>query len=434
MRPSDDAARTQSIASSARTDAGEAAGPLGPHLSWVAKILWRHLPGIHVSMDGNLPPGYRMVEEFAVLPSASRPRLLVPTGSTAAASACLRQFNDSMSQRARVSKALVGTGLRGGIVQRFASRLTVGVAVNGNRRREAALLENHLREVFDRPDLELAITLGTIRPNRKPVLQALTSAGEVVGYVKVGWNDVTRRLVSNEARVLEAWRRRTPRHLQAPRLLHHGEWNGLTITAVSAAPHRVWRRGPRNAPPPISVLQEVASLGGIQRGAFGASPYWRDLRGRIDRGQLPDSIGDRVDPVLSRLEDEHGGRALSFGTWHGDWAPWNMSRVGGTLFIWDWERSADLVPIGLDAVHFFFQVHYQFGGRNVDASAVAALRRAAGQLRALGAADGTDRLLLSLYLLELLLRFEEGRASQVMTQPDVSAAIVETLCGQAGSP
>ena len=68
--------------------------------------------------------------------------------------------------------------------------------------RPAHLLTEHLREIFGRRDLELAVILGVPRLNRKPVLQVLASDGTVVGYVKAAWNDLTAALVRNEARVL----------------------------------------------------------------------------------------------------------------------------------------------------------------------------------------------------------------------------------------
>ena len=43
---------------------------------------------------------------------------------------------------------------------------------------------------------------------------------------------------------------------------------------------------------------------------------------------------------------------LGFGRGHGDWTPWNMRRLDGRLVVWDWERSRDGVPIGLDALHY----------------------------------------------------------------------------------
>ena len=50
---------------------------------------------------------------WAVMPSASNPTVLIPVGGRAGASA-LRQFNDSMSQPARVRKAAAGAAVRVG--------------------------------------------------------------------------------------------------------------------------------------------------------------------------------------------------------------------------------------------------------------------------------------------------------------------------------
>jgi hypothetical protein len=44
-----------------------------------------------------------------------------------------------------------------------------------------------------------------------------------------------------------------------------------------------------------------------------------------------------------------------FGTWHGDFGPWNAA-WGVELEVWDWERFDPDVPVGLDAAHWRAQL------------------------------------------------------------------------------
>ena len=50
-----------------------------------------------------------------------------------------------------------------------------------------------------------------------------------------------------------------------------------------------------------------------------------------------------------------GHRPVDFGSWHGDWAPWNMGYRDDIVQLWDWERFSSPVPIGFDAIHFAAQ-------------------------------------------------------------------------------
>jgi hypothetical protein len=121
------------------------------------------------------------------------------------------------------------------------------------------------------------------------------------------------------------------------------------------------------------------------------------------------SIASATIDALRALE-----RDLAVGTWHGDWAPWNMTTAGGMLYVWDWERSEGGAPIGLDALHFAFEVGYH----KRSLAPARAVGDAVGQCRSvleeLGVEQDLDALV-TLYALERLMRLEEGRAASVRT-------------------
>jgi hypothetical protein len=207
------------------------------------------------------------------------------------------------------------------------------------------------------------------------VVQLIGGDGRPVGYMKVGWNDLTRRLVRAEADMLRRLAGADPRRFTAPDLLHQGEWEGLDITVSSALPHRPWRRGRRYALPPVAVSREIAALGGIQETTLAESGWWARLRSRLvpirealagrapaaepagpvgvpgtpgaapagPTGPAGTGAAATLDGTLARLEGL-AGTWLVFGTWHGDWGPWNLRATPDRLLVWDWERSADRVP------------------------------------------------------------------------------------------
>lgn len=395
---------------------------LAPHLRWLVSVLWS-AEGVHASLDGRLPPGVREVETYLALPDAARARLLVPLSSRAAADRALWQFNDSMTQAARLRKVAAGLALRAGVLQRTGrARITVGVAAGAER---SALLEERIRELLGRPDAVAAITIGPVRPNRKPVILALGPDGAPLAYVKLAWNPLTRALVQREAETLAAWSLRPPSSFSVPRLLHHGPWGGEEIALLSPLPHRLRRRGRLRQAPPPEVLEEIVTADSPLVEALAESRYLEEMR---DRAARLGPEGEQAGAALERIGRVHGRAEVSFGAWHGDWAPWNMSTVGGRLHVWDWERSRTGIPVGFDAIHFAFQVAFQFGGKDVDVAAERCLRDGRRGLRDLGVEPDLDAMLLDLYLLELALRYLEARAGGAT---DNDERVIGALLGRA---
>jgi hypothetical protein len=404
---------------------------LSEDLIWVTEVLWGHTPNLRVVVGGATPPGFACLAAWGVLPDRQHPRVLVPLSSPRAAAASMRQYSDGMGQFARLARALVGLGLRSGAVQwglrRRGLTVRLGAIAGDGPASDGCLLPDHVANVLGRDDLESAIVLGPLRPNRKPVVQLLSRNGEVVAYMKVGWNDLTRRLVRNEAAMLARLADRAPQTFQPPRLLHHGRWEGLEIVICSALPHRFLRRGRRDGLPPLAVSREIADLGGTRRTALGASPYWRDLLSRLQvvRGRGTDRSRELL-AVAQELVAARAETRLLFGTWHGDWGPWNTRAAGDRLLVWDWERSGDGVPVGFDVIHFYYQYQTAVGRRRQPAPQAGAttLRRATPALGQLGQPAGTEELLLILYLLERLCRSDEAAISAVTGRPQAAGAML----------
>jgi hypothetical protein len=405
-------------------------------LDWLAEVLWGPTPAVEVVVGGPVPAGVPAAQRWGVLPDLARPRVLVPLASGRAAAEAVRQYSDGMTQRARLAKAVAGLGLRSGAVGWWLRRRGLVVAAAGPA--AGTLLGDHVPAALGRDDLAAAIVLGPVRPNRKPVVQLIGRDGQPVGYMKVGWNDLTRRLVRAEADLLRRLAHAGPRTFTAPDLLHQGRWQGLDITISSALPHRLWRRGRRYALPPVAVSREIAALGGVEQTPLGDSRWWRELPDRLvpvrqalaDGPAGPDGGGGAaatLDATLERLAARASTR-LAFGTWHGDWGPWNLRSTPGRLLVWDWERSGDSVPLGFDLLHFGFQTALQGLGRPPAEAAATGRDRAAPHLAELGQRPGVEELLCDLYLLERLCRAAEAEVSAVTGRPDsVGAALLGVL-------
>jgi hypothetical protein len=395
---------------------GSAHGVATPALDWLVETLWGMPSGVEVS-PGRRRRRSRAGDTFAVLPSAAHPRLLVPLGSRKAASNAVREYTTG-KKGIRFAKPLLTIGIRSGLVLPLL-RDRVHISVAGDvppAELRQLLLQEHLQEIFGRRDLEIAVKFDAPRPQRKPILHILGKDGAALGFAKVGWNDLTRPLIRNEARTLERLRplRGRLREFDVPELIHAGRWRDLEIVIVAPVSFGARRRFLSRLP--LAATDEVAELSGTRRSALGLSPFWLHTRERI-RATATAEAGPvaRLEDVAEEIERRYGDARLEFGSWHGDWVPWNMGHRDGRLYVWDWERSGELAPRGLDGVSFDYQAELGLRRTAPVPALDATLHRSARALPELNRAATDARLLLSLHLLEMALRFDEARTAGVDT-------------------
>ena len=399
-------------------------------LDWACRLLFGSTGRVAACRRGErAPAGFERAEAYLALPSAANPRLLVPLGSPRAAAAALARNHDATSRKARLARAGLGAGLKVGLTQRVADRVDVFVdPALSPAERPQHLLTEHLREMFGRSDLEMAVILGVPRLNRKPVLQVLASDGTVVGYVKAAWNDLTAGLVRNEARVLADLAAAKPATFTPPAFVAAGPWGDLELIAASALPNAARPDPAQILDPPMAVIAEIAGLWGRSTASLAESPYWAGVRERLAAprgmggvppttaaGAATDSGSDVLQRAVDWIERRHGHDDIAFGAWHGDFTPWNMARLGEATYLWDWERAAS-APAGLDLLHFLFQGVCRFEGQAPAAAEARCSERLAGLLPVLDVPPASERALWLLYRLELLFRYDEARMTGVLAR------------------
>lgn len=360
---------------------------------------------------GQLPAGYDVADQLALLPAAGGRTFVVSLGSRRGSGAALTAYNALRPLRKRLGRAALGTGLRTGMAAPFVRRrIDIGIAdsLTPDERAECLLTE-HLGSLLGSDRVVVAFGGGT-GPYRKPVLQVFASNGTPLAYVKVGWNEWTRQAVRREAAALRACADRTLQ-LGVPAVIAQSDWNGLEVLVTAPLPAAVRHIGSEPALPAVSILREINSLSGVSRGELAASAWWRELRQRIEVAVVDQAMKERMLALANDVERAHGGAVLEFGTWHGDFSPWNLARAGARLYAWDWECSTPGVPVGFDALHFFFQIAFVGKALPLEEAVTAATYGADVALRELGLRADERRLLDSLHLLEISVRHEEARSS-----------------------
>ncbi len=384
---------------------------------------------------------------YVVVPSAARPQMLVSPIERMASWSALHRHSDAAPLKVRVAKELMAWACRAGLAEVIFSCAvpdsSVGLQTGSCR------WPDLVAEIFGRRDLAVAISVGQVRPQIKPILHVATRAGQVLGHIKVGWNDITSSLIRHEAASLAALTglalagtasgdvadgAEGAGSLRVPRVLHHGNWHGRDVLAVSDIGGSPWYRRRRTGLPAPATWRVSRALG-VERGALGTSPFWHDLSDRVGRLVSQEALDAPLAAALARARDKaetwHADAELDFGLMHGDWAPWNMASVGSSLAVWDWERSRIRGPVGFDCLFFRFQVGLWIRGLPPEQALAQTLRSLPEAMAASGAAPEAGPAVLRLVMLEVALRQLEGAAADTPVPGRVYRALTGLLT-QAG--
>ncbi|MBV6396003.1 MAG: hypothetical protein HFACDABA_01591 [Anaerolineales bacterium] len=208
--------------------------------------------------------------------------------------------------------------------------------------------------LFQRGKTELAISLGTPGPQRKPVIQILSSGGDTLGYAKVGWNEITARLVQREADALETVTA-CAKTFAAPHVIFAGQWRKTYLCVQSAPATRAY---PAATQLNRDFVRAVSALSLLDRHAprLEETRVWKSLEARLERSQAdePRLLLQQAERVIQK---RRFGNTLPVHFAHGDFTPWNAARLRSGLYLYDWESFAPDRPAGYDLFHFLIRVH-----------------------------------------------------------------------------
>jgi hypothetical protein len=361
--------------------------------------LWRLLS----HPEAGTPSGaHESPERFLALPSLSHPRYLLPLRTRRSAAAALLSDGRTGGHARNALRLGLAAGLSIGAAQLLLQGKSLSCETSGS-------LPEWLGERLGGQDVVVAVMLGPPRPNRKPVLRVMAPSGATLAYAKVGWDGPTSRLVRREAIFLERSFNRRPVNFQVPELLAVDVWNGFDVALISALGSSGWARHRiKGWTPSVALVEELSSLAFRERQPALESLWWQKLASRVMAARWA-GAPPALDTVVHRLGRRLDGAVLELGTWHGDFAPWNVNRDAGGVQIWDWERAGGPVPVGFDLIHWHFQIARLVRRCSIEDSSRAAAAGAGDQLQELGIPAEALSPLLGCYLVELFLRFHDHR-------------------------
>lgn len=279
-------------------------------------------------------------QQWHILRSPARARLIVPVRPVWAHAMLAR--HDS-SPRARAARAALAIGMSGPMASMIPTWRLHSDADRGDR------IEAVLGEMAG-CTVGVGVRLGTPRPNRKPLLQAMDECGRTVSWTKVGDTPGNRARVDREFRALSDLHGRLATvDVPAPRGFIDRAGMPMLVMSPLPAGLRPWRW----APIPWDEMSEVAFAAGTVAGPVAEAPLWDQWRSAAPKiePELADRLGAVIDQTLMRCGDVE----VRLGSWHGDWTPWNMGRHNRRLQLWDWENYTHGIAIGSDALHYAAQ-------------------------------------------------------------------------------
>ena len=401
----------------------------GGYLQEILEVLWpqpariersgRALPGAGARPGRTATGGSQT--EFLLVPNETRPVLLVPRRPRRATAAALRHYKASAVGGRRLAFRGLAAAAQLGLADVLPHRVTVGPTGDGP---EADVVA-YLRKVLDQ-DLVVSLRVGPPRANRKPVLELLSPSGEMLGFAKVGITGLTRKLVRTEATALDVLRAAGLSRLRgapaaAPRPVAGARGPGADAAERLRADREPGHADLRHGRGGHGCRESPRSWSARAPTGARCAPGWRRCADREPAAALL--------KVMDDLQATADATSVAFGSWHGDWTPWNMASSDDQLLAWDWERFESGVPIGYDALHHQLQGEVERNGAGGAQSATeAALFTAPMTLGPLGVRPGFAVFVAALYLIEIATRYTcDGAAEAGARLGDVSTWLLPPL-------
>jgi len=360
-------------------------------------------------------------EEYLVLPRMSNPVMLLPAASVGAAGALARP--DEGQRAPALNRALRLAQERGML------RLAPGLARVVVPGREGLIAT--FRRLVPEADA-VVVRLGRPRPGRAVVLQALDPDGRTVAFAKCGRGEAIDTLRAERDHLHELAEHPVP-GLTPPPVIGWAEDAGAAVLCLG--PLTPVRPGSANGVP-VSAMRALSTRNGRRNPVpFRETPLLRRLRMRADELTATSPDAGWLAVSATRLAERYAAQPVTVGSWHGDWVPWNMTRDGEQVLMWDWEHFEDDVLAGFDHLHYLAQTRRMRDGTEPSVEDAWLAESRAAMASDWGMTDTETEASIAAYLVLVNERYVADRIGARDQQPDRagwSRDLLDRLLG--GSP
>jgi hypothetical protein len=309
--------------------------------------------------------GYTRQHRFAILPSRTQPRWLLPLTSDRRAIDGFELYTP-YSRATRLMKALVvrvrATGWEGWV------RHSVLVAA-----RSPLPIEKLATEVTGEKHLTFSFSLGNPGPVQKLTVQVMRTDGKILGYLKMPLKPGAEQRLRNEAKTVQKLHGFPKMRAHIPRLLFAGSSDGRYVVFQSAIEGQAG---------PVRMTEHHEDFLKLLQSCESVMVPGRKLVQRI--AQRWEKVAPRLETNWQRLgrealrvaSRELDSVAIECGVQHGDFAPWNTRVQPKGLILFDWESATWEAPVLWDRFHFLAQTECHLNLRHDESADVRSDNRA----------------------------------------------------------
>ena len=305
---------------------------------------------------------------YIIVPSGERPRWILPVGDTRVLRGGLLSYRPwRWSGKLGRACMLVVTASPG-----LCARIFSGFTVESGG--ESAWAEQFCASYGER-DVMLAFSLGTPGPRRRTTIRIMDGVGTLRGYAKVGISAPATETLKREADALRRLNTQTKLRGRVPSLVWEGEIDSVTGICLTPGPEEV-----AGVELGSEHMRFLSMLSLDVQGPVGENAEYRNVIAAVRNAtaSMPGGAPDCVRQALNAIEREANDHVVTSVIAHGDFAPWNIRRMGQDLYVFDWESAEHLSLPLLDVLHFILQVSLLVERRSPEQAALdvlSALRR-----------------------------------------------------------
>lgn len=221
-------------------------------------------------------------------------------------------------------------------------------------------LQEDWQEFFNKDQVFFAISLGTPDQYRKLTALLFDQRGEILALAKIGVTPQAIKLIEHEFKTLKYLRHMDLSRGITPEPLYLGSTGEVKWLLQSALV------GGRPSPLKLNAFH-LSFLADLAKATFreevlSHTSFWNSLADRIlgiggDIYSQPEASNERrfMEDLFRECRDvlqQAGNLSWPLVAAHGDFAPWNIRKIGGRAAVYDWENFLPLAPAGWDVLHY----------------------------------------------------------------------------------